>query len=116
MSVPVHRYYDLESGNSPPSRCRGNIKNTPTSFLFELLLLYLEKQKEFNMIPAFFIHHNWDMWDIIIILIGLAIVFRKKIAMWLLNIILIFLMFPIALISTIFNWYPPFLKYKKKKK
>ncbi len=30
------------------------------------------------MIPAFFIHHNWDMWDIIIILIGLAIVFRKK--------------------------------------
>ena len=75
------------------------------------------------MIPAFFIHHNWDMWDIIIILIGLAIVFRKKIAMWLLNIILIFLMFPIALVSVIFKWEPKFVKrwekeveeYKKKK-
>ena len=62
------------------------------------------------MIPAFFIHHNWDMWDIIIILIGLAIVFRKKIAMWLLNIILIPLMFPIALVSVIFKWEPKFVK------
>ena len=62
------------------------------------------------MISAFFIHHNWDMWDIIIILIGLAIVFRKKIAMWLLNIILIPLMFPIALVSVIFKWEPKFVK------
>ena len=74
------------------------------------------------MILAFLIHHNWDMWDIVIILIVLAIIFWKRIGLFLLNLLLIPLMFPIALISVIFGWEPKFIKrweknveeYKKK--
>lgn len=62
------------------------------------------------MILAFLIHHNWDMWDILIILIILAIIFWKRIAMVLLNLLLIPLMLPIALVSVISNWEPKFVK------
>lgn len=72
------------------------------------------------MIPAFLIHHNWDMWDIVIILIVLAIIFRKKLAIALFNIlfyiIMVPLLVPLALISIIFKWEPRFLKYKRSKK
>lgn len=72
------------------------------------------------MIPAFLINHNWDMWDIVIILIVLAIIFRKKLAIGLFNIlfyiVMVPLLVPLALISVIFKWEPKFLKYKKNKK
>lgn len=78
------------------------------------------------MILLHLFHHDWDMWDILLILIVLAIIFRKKLAIWLFNalfyIIMMPLLFPIALISAIFNWEPKFVKrwekeieeYKKK--
>ena len=62
------------------------------------------------MIPAFIIHHNWGYVDILIILVILVIIFWKRIAMVLLNLLLILLMFPIALVSAIFNWEPKFVK------
>ncbi len=67
------------------------------------------------MIPAFFIHHNWDMWDILILLIVIALIFRKKIAMGLLYIIL----FPFALLFTILSalvgYTPKWLEEEKPK-
>ena len=76
------------------------------------------------MMLGFIFHHSWDMWDFLIILIILAIIFWKRIGMLLLTLLLIPLMFPIAFISAIFDWEPKFIKrweknveeYKKKNK
>ena len=50
------------------------------------------------------------MWDILIILLVLSIFFWKKILLFVLNIVITILIFPLALISAAFNWEPKFIK------
>ena len=77
-----------------------------------------------NMIPLAFFAPGHGIYWLIGVLLVIVIYKWKAILLGLLNLLLIPLMFPIALISAIFGWEPQFIKrweknveeYKKKNK
>lgn len=59
---------------------------------------------------SFLFHHDWSMWDVLIILLILSLFFWKKILLLALNAILTIFMLPLAVISALFGWEPKFIK------
>ena len=62
------------------------------------------------MMLSFLFHHDWSMWDVLIILLILSLFFWKKILLLALNAILTIFMLPLAVISALFGWEPKFIK------
>ena len=62
------------------------------------------------MLLSFLFHHDWSMWDVLIILLILSLFFWKKILLLALNAILTIFMLPLAVISALFGWEPKFIK------
>ena len=62
------------------------------------------------MMLSFIFHHDWSMWDVLIILLLLALFFWKKILLLALNVVLAIFMLPLAVISAHIGWEPKFIK------